>query len=86
TETYAELLNWTVRRTEAERRGEVLEERPAVLERLGLRPDVWYQMVTQFGQLFSLVAGRPQRVDSERGRQRGQRFYLPKATRELLST
>lgn len=86
TETYAELLNWTVRRMEAERSGQVLEERPAVLEQLSLSPDVWYQMVTKFGQLFSLVAGRPQRVDSERGRQRGQRFYLPKATRELLST
>jgi hypothetical protein len=51
----------------------------------GPEPKVWCRLVSGFGQLFSLVAGRPEHIDSYRSSKRGSRFYLPSAARELLS-
>lgn len=49
-------------------------------------PDVWCQLVGQFGKLFSLVAGKPQHVDSHHSRRRQCRFHLGRAARELMQS
>jgi len=69
----------------AGKQGSTPIDAPAILQRLQIRPEVWCTLVSQFGQLFSLVAGKPQCVDAHRSRQRQQRFYMPAETRELLS-
>lgn len=91
--TYLALLNWTARRLspcEAGHNSEETppspEETPPVLERLKIRPDVWCQLTSKFSRLFSLVAGKPQQVDSHRSQRRQTRFHLPKAARELLTS
>ena len=70
----------------AGKRGATPEDAPALLERLKIKPTVWYELVTQFGKLFKVVAGQPHRVDDFRGRLRKKRFYVRQAARELLGT
>ncbi len=82
---YVQILDWTARKLVAERQGKPFEELSPVFERFGIRHEVWFKLVTQFGALFSAVAGRPQKVDSIRSRKTGAQFYMPKSTRELLS-
>ncbi|MDX1929893.1 MAG: hypothetical protein SFV81_25425, partial [Pirellulaceae bacterium] len=86
TAAYLELLDWTARQMVAGKRGATPEDAPALLERLKIKPTVWYELVTQFGKLFSVVAGQPHRVDDFRGRLRKKRFYVRQAARELLGT
>lgn len=85
TEAYLELLDWTARQMVPGKRGHTPQDAPPILERLKIDPKTWCQLVDDFGELFSLVAGLPQAVDSHRGSQRGQRFHMRKAARELLS-
>ena len=47
---------------------------------------MWSELVADFGKLFSVVAGLPQRVDATRSRQSGSRYYLPRGARQLLRT
>ena len=82
---YLESLDWTARQLAAGKQGSTPTDTPAIFEHLQIRPEVWCKLVSQLGQLFSLVAGKPQCVDDHRSRQRQQRFYMPAAARELLS-
>lgn len=81
---YLELLDWTARRTAPGNSDAIAEGPPPILERLKIKPEVWCHLVSEFGNLFGNVAGRADRVDGFRSRQRGCRFYLPRAGRELL--
>jgi len=82
---YMELLDWTARQIVTGKRGSTPEDTPPLLERLKIRPEVWFELATQFGRLFSLVAGQPHRVDDYRSRVRRKRYHLRQAARELLS-
>lgn len=57
---------------------------PAILERLQLDAQAWCKLVSDFGQLFSLVAGRPQVINATRSRRRQSRYRTPPRLRELL--
>ncbi|QDV26582.1 hypothetical protein [Aureliella helgolandensis] len=82
---YVELLDWTARQIVKGKRGATPATAPSVLQRLGMEPTAWCELSKSFGILFSLVAGQPQHVDAFRSRLRRSRFYLPAATRELLT-
>jgi hypothetical protein len=82
---YLALLDWTARQIVPDKSGVTPEAAPAILKRLDIRPEVWCRLVGQFGQLFSMVAGKPQHVDSYRRPRRPRRFHLRQAARELLS-
>ena len=83
--TYLELLDWTARQIVTGKRGATPEDAPPLLERLNIKPAVWFELATQFGRLFSLVAGQPHRVDAFRSRIRRKRSHLRRAARELLT-
>jgi hypothetical protein len=85
TAAYLELLDWTARQIVSGKRGATPEDAPPLLERLKMKPAVWFELVTQFGRLFSLVAGQPHRVDDFRSRIRKKRYHVRQAARELLS-
>lgn len=82
---YIELLDWTARQKAKDKSGFTPESAPAVFERLNLSTAEWSEMSSNFGKLFSLVAGKPQTVESHRSFLRKKRFRLPKAARELLT-
>jgi hypothetical protein len=82
---YLELLDWTARQLAPDKRGATPNQTPPILERLEIEAEVWCTLVSGFGQLFSLVAGRPEHIDNYRSRQKGARFHLPAAARQLLA-
>ena len=83
TAAYIELLDWTARQLAPGKHGATPENSPPILERLKIEPNVWCELVSNFGQLFNLVAGRPQHVDAHRSRTQRQ-FPMRQAARELL--
>ena len=54
-----ELLDWTTRQIVTDKRGATPEDAPPLQVRLKIKPTLCYKWVTQFGKLFSLVAGQP---------------------------
>jgi hypothetical protein len=83
---YLQLLDWTARQIVPGKSGCTPENAPPIFERLEIKMDVWCQLVSNFGSLFYLVAGKPHSIDNARSRLRDQTFKLKRKTRELLST
>ncbi len=54
--SYIELLDWTARQIVPGKRGSTPIEAPAILQRLGLEPTAWCELILNFGELFSTVA------------------------------
>ena len=81
---YLQLLDWTARQTVPGKRGATPVDTPPVLERLKLSPSVWCELVSNFGRLFSIMAGHPRIVDGSRSRRGRRRFHLTPRVRLLL--
>jgi len=81
---YLELLDWTARQTVPGKRGSTPADAPPILERLQVSATTWCELVSNFGRLFSTVAGHPRIVDSTRSRRGHRRFHLTARIRELL--
>jgi post-segregation antitoxin (ccd killing protein) len=81
---YLELLDWTARQTVPGKRGSTPSDAPPILERLKVSATTWCELVSDFGRLFSTVAGHPRIVDSTRSRRGHRRFHLTARVRELL--
>lgn len=82
---YVELLDWTARQVVKGKQGFTPETTPLVLDRIGVSLKSWQALVTDFGRLFNLVAGKAHTVASHRGKKRMKRFHMPARTRELMS-
>ena len=82
---YLQLLDWTARQTVPGKCGSTPEDTPPILERLKLSPTVWCELVSNFGRLFSTVAGHPRIVDGSRSRRSRRRFHLSPRVRALLA-
>ena len=82
---YLELLDWSARQVAIGKRGRTPDELPPILRRLGLEPTVWLELVANFDDLFTTMAGRPENIDQKRGRQTGRRFHVRRRTRELFA-
>lgn len=85
TPEYLELLDWSARQLAAGKPGRTPSDVPPILTRLGLTPTVWLQLVANFDELFTTMAGKPENIDRERGKQSGQRFHVQRRTRELFT-
>jgi hypothetical protein len=82
---YLELLDWTARQVVPGKRGSTAASVPPVLRRLGLESSTWCELVSDFGKLFSTVAGHPRRVDAARSHRTHRRFHLTRRVRELMA-
>ncbi len=82
---YIELLDWTARQIKLGKEKVVSSVAPQMFENLKFKPAVWCELVTQFGRLFSVIAGQPPHVDNYRSRLLKKRYHLRQATRELLA-
>ncbi|MFC1758892.1 hypothetical protein ACFL2H_09000, partial [Planctomycetota bacterium] len=80
---YVELLDWTARQAASGKRGRTPDDLPPVLERLGIAGEMWFGLATNFGRLFSTVAGPPIVVDEARTKVSRRRFHMTPAAREL---
>ncbi len=84
-EDYLLLLDWTARQSVEGKRGKTPKCVPPVLNRLGLAPSSWCELVNDFGKLFSGVAGKPSVVDAMRTPHGHRRMYLRRRARELMT-
>ena len=66
TTEYLELLDWTARQVVEGKSGATPKHVAPLLQRLGLSEATWCSLVKDFGRLFSVVAGQPQRIDEHR--------------------
>ena len=82
---FLELLDWSARQMASGKRGRTDEALPPILLRLGLSPTVWLELVANFDDLFTTMAGLPEHIDQERGKHTGRRFHVPRRTRALLA-
>ena len=86
TADYLSLLDWTARQTRSGKRGSTPTHLAPVFDRLGITAEIWCRLVKDFGKLFSVVAGQPQRIDEHRSKSNSRRYRTRQETRELLAT
>ena len=86
TADYLSLLDWTARQTRAGNRGSTPKQFAPLFDRLGISAEIWCRLVKDFGKLFSVVAGQPQRIDEHRSKTNSRRYRTRQETRELLAT
>lgn len=84
-EDYLLLLDWTARQSVDGKRGRTPVCVPPILKRLGLAESNWCELVSDFGKLFSTVAGKPAVVDSLRTPHGHRRMHLRRRARELMT-
>lgn len=70
---YLELLDWTGRQLRSDKRGAIPTKIAPILVRLGIEPDRWLDLASQFGRLFKRAVGTPVSLACEAER-RGQRW------------
>ena len=70
---YLELLDWTGRQIRADKRGAIPSSVAPILQRLGIEPDGWLDLASQFGRLFKRAAGSSVSLAAE-ARHRGQNW------------
>jgi hypothetical protein len=86
TAEYLNLLDWTARQTRSGKRGSTPKQFAPLFDRLGISEEIWCRLVKDFGRLFSVVAGQPQRIDEHRPKGSSRRYRTRQETRELLAT
>jgi hypothetical protein len=88
TAEYLQLLDWTARQVRSDKRGSTPQEFAPLFERLGVSAEIWCRLVKDFGKLFSVVAGQPQRIDSHssKARKSAHRFRIRRLARELMAS
>ncbi|QEG02139.1 hypothetical protein Mal15_62220 [Stieleria maiorica] len=82
---YLELLDWSARQVVNGKSGKTPGHLPPILLRLGLSPTIWLELVADFDDLFTTMAGLPENIDQQRGKQTGRPFHVRKRTRELFA-
>jgi REP element-mobilizing transposase RayT len=82
--SYLELLDWTARQAREDKPGATPASAKPIFDRLGISPEVWCELVKDFGRLFSAVAGKPIVIESTRSRKRNQRYRIRSRAAELL--
>ena len=67
-------------------RGSTPKQFAPFFDRLGISAEFWCRLVKDFGKLFSVVAGQPQRIDEHRSKGSAGRYRTRQETHALLST
>ncbi len=86
TADYLSLLDWTARQTRVGKQGSTPKQFATLFDRLGISAEIWCRLVKDFGKLFSVAAGQPQRIDEHRSKDSSRRYRARQETRELLAT
>ncbi len=68
---YLQLLDWTGRKLRRDKRGSITAGLAPILNRIGLEPSSWCDLVLKFGTYFKRAAGTAEHLAAEAAR-RGQ--------------
>jgi hypothetical protein len=85
TADYLSLLDWTARQTRKDKRGATPQHVAPLFDRLEITAEIWCRLVKDFGKLFSVVAGKLERIDEHRSRSGSHYYRTRRETRELLA-
>ena len=86
TADYLSLLDWTARQQHAGKAGTTPKHMAPLFDRLGINAETWCLLVKDFGRLFSVVAGKPHRIDEHTSKTGSHRYRAKRVARELLAT
>lgn len=75
---YLQLLDWTGRQLQANKRGAIPVEVAPVLTRLGLQADQWCELVSRYGTIFKRAAGSSDSLSAEAARRGQQYMHAPR--------
>lgn len=73
---YLQLLDLTARLQRGDKAGFSPSELEPMMERLGIELSEWKRLTTDFGRMFSQVAGKPQTIAHARSLKTGRRFHM----------
>ncbi|MFN7875053.1 MAG: transposase [Pirellula sp.] len=73
---YLQLLDLTARLQRRDKAGFSPSELEPLMERLGIEMSEWNRLTTDFGRMFSQVAGKPQTIANARSLKTGRRFHM----------
>jgi hypothetical protein len=71
---YLALLDASERIVRSDKAGAIPDHLAPILERLGIRRELWPDLITRFDQMFGRVVGAAERV-AQRAAQAGRRWY-----------
>ena len=80
---YLALLDWTGRQLRRKKRGVIPDHLAPILERIGLDPDCWCELVQKFGKLFKRAAGKAESLADEAARRCIDYMHAPGANMML---
>ncbi len=84
TARYLELLDWTARNVVPGKPGRTPSDTPPLLERLGIKSEIWCELTRNFGRIFSHVAGTPASLEKYRSQAKGKPLHIPKAVNQVF--
>ncbi|MFM7919692.1 MAG: hypothetical protein ACKPJJ_05665, partial [Planctomycetaceae bacterium] len=82
---YLSLLEWTAGQQRVAKAGRKPKWIRRLFKRLGISASVWNELVRNFGRLFSIVAGKPEVVDTHKPRFGVHRYRALPLARDLLA-
>ena len=80
---YLDLLDWTGRQFQRKKRGAIPDHLAPILERIGLDPSCWCELVQKFGKLFKRAAGKATSLADEAARRCIGYMHAPGASMML---
>lgn len=76
---YLDLLDWTGRQLQKDKRGSIPKDLAPILSRIGLDASDWCDLVKKFGKLFKRAAGTPDSMSKEARRRNLSYLHSPGA-------
>ena len=73
-EDYLKLVDWTGRRMVPGKRGKIPSRCKPILERIGMEPDTWCELVENFGRLFKRFAGSTEDLNKLADKNQDRRY------------
>ena len=81
---YLELLDWTGRQLRRKKQGTIPRHLAPILQRIGLDPSCWCDLVKKFGKLFKRAVGKASTLADEAARRCIGYMHAP-GTRMMLA-
>ena len=73
-EDYLKLVDWTGRRMVPGKRGKITSRCKPILDRIGMEPDTWCELVENFGRLFKRFAGSTEDLNKLADKNQDRRY------------
>lgn len=84
TSQYIVLLDWTARQIVPNKSGATPVDTPPIFKRINVSPNTYCELVKDFEQLFSVIAGKPESLEAFQSKRTHRHFQMRRKTKELF--